>query len=238
VGIGFLGVRDYQAGDPQRRINWRRSARSDRALYTNVFEQERVADVGLILDARQKVNVITPSGSLFEQAVSATAALAETFLDDGNRVSLLIYGAGMARVLPGYGRYHRERMLRTLARATPGLNYALESLTNLPTQVFPAKSQIVMVSPLSPEDIPVLARMRAYGYAVLVISPDPILFSSTIFQDFSSPAYRIARAERQLMLRQARRSGVQLVDWVVEQSLDIAIRETFAHQPHINRVGM
>jgi len=46
-GVEFYGVREYQRGDPLRWINWRTSARHPRALFTNEFEQERIADVGL-----------------------------------------------------------------------------------------------------------------------------------------------------------------------------------------------
>ena len=83
-------------------------ARSERDLYTNIYEQERVADVGIIVDARQRTNVVTASGSLFDHSVRAAASLAENFLDDGNRVSLLIYGSGLLRVFPGYGRVQQD----------------------------------------------------------------------------------------------------------------------------------
>ena len=204
-------------------------------MYTNIFEQERVADVGLILDARHLTNMITPSGSLFEHSVQAAAALAENFLDDGNRVSLLVYGSGLTRVFPGYGRTHRDRILKALSKANPGLNYAMENLANLPTRIFPAKSQIVMISPLVPDDIPVIVMIRARGYAVLVISPDPVSTSSARYHDFGTPAYRFARAERDLMLRQVRRSGVQMVNWNVSQPLEMTVRETLARP--INRLN-
>lgn len=229
TGIGFLGVREYQIGDRQRQINWKLTARSADDLFTNIFEQERVADVGIILDARQQADVKTSSGTLFEHGVSAAAALADTFLSDGNRVSLLVYGSGLIRLFPGYGRVQRERILRAIARATPLLNYALESLAYLPTRVFPAKSQLVIVSPLLAGDVPVLARMRAHGYAVMVVSPDPVSYSANIYSDATSPAYRLAYAERLVMLRQLRRSGIQLVNWAVDQPLDLAIREEMAH---------
>ena len=233
TGIDFWSVREYQSGDPQRHINWRRSARAHNELFTNIFEQERVADVGLILDTRQRANVLTGAGSLFEHSVAAAAALAENFLSDGNRVSLLIYGSEMARVFPGYGRVHQDRILKALSRANPGVNYALESLNHMPTRLFPAQSQIVMVSPLLPEDIASILRMRAQGYAVMVISPDPIAFEAALYGDYSSPAYRMAHAERDFLLRQARRSEVQIVNWRVDQPLETAVRETLAHQ----RVG-
>lgn len=234
-GIDFWGVREYQANDSQGQINWKLSARSERALYTNIFEQERVADVGLILDARERSNVVIPSESLFEHSVRAAAALAENFLADGNRVSLLVYGPGIARVFPGYGRMQRNRILHELSKAAPGINYALESLSHLPTRLFPAKSQIVMVSPLLPEDIPTLVRMRAHGYAVLVVSPDPISYESALFGDSTSSAYRIAYAERSFMLRRMRQCGAQIVNWQVDQPLEIAIRETLARQPLHNQ---
>lgn len=230
TGIDFWGVREYQASDPQRQINWKLSARAERDLYTNVFEQERVADVGLIVDARQRTNVTTASDSLFEHSVRAAAALAENFLDDGNRVSLLIYGSGLMRVFPGYGHVQRDRILRELAKATSSVNYALESLTHLPTRLFPAKSQLVLISSLLPEDIPVIVRMRAHGYAVLIVSPDPIAFEA---RNLSGPAYRIASAEREFMLRQVRESGARIVNWPVDRPLEGVIREALARQPLI-----
>jgi uncharacterized protein (DUF58 family) len=231
TGIDFWGVREYQTGDPQRQINWKLAARSYQELYVNIFEQERVADVGVILDARQRANALTPGGSLFEHSVRAAAALAVNFLNDGNRVSLLVYGSGMYRVFPGYGKTQRDRILRTLARAKPEINYALESLEYLPTRFFPAKSQIVIVSPLLPEDVPVIVRIRAHGYAVMVISPDPVSYESAIYGDSTSPAYRIADAERTFTLRQLQERGVQVVNWHIDQPLEGTIRDGLSRQP-------
>ena len=152
--MNFFGVREYQVGDPLRWINWRVVARHTEFLFTNVFEQERIADVGLILDARQQNDVLSPDGPLFDHAVRATASLAEVFLGAGNRVGLLIYGSGMTRTFPGYGKVQRDRIMRALARAKTGFNYALESLEYLPTRFFPARSQIVMISPLLPRGSP------------------------------------------------------------------------------------
>lgn len=241
TGIDFWSVREYQIGDPQRQINWKLAARSYQELYVNVFEQERVADVGIILDARQHANVITPAGSLFEHSVRAAAALAENLLGDGNRVSLLIYEPGMTRVYPGYGRVQQDRILKALSKAQPGVNYSLDSLSHLPTRLFPAKSQLVIVSPLLPDDVSTILRMRAHGYAVMVISPDPIAYEAAAHQDTSSLAYRIAYMERNFILRQLLGSGAQIVDWLVEQPLEGIVRDTLARQPvvtHNFRVGM
>ena len=95
----------------------------------------------------------TEEGSLFEHANRAAAALAESFLDDGNRVGLLVYGSGIDGVFPGYGRVQRDRILRALGRAAAGHHFVFESLRNLPTRFFPAQSQIIFVSPLSSDDV-------------------------------------------------------------------------------------
>ncbi len=239
TGIDFFGVREYQAGDNQRQINWKLAARSYNQLYTNIFEQERVADVGIILDSRQHLDVSLPAGSLFEYSVRAAAALTENFLDDGNRVSLLLYGSGLQRVYPGYGKIQLDRILRLLAKAKPGLNYALESLAYLPTRFFPAKSQLILISPLEPEDIPVVMQMQARGYAVLIISPDPVSYESALYHDFSSLTYRAAISERYFMLQKVRRSGVQVVNWRVDKPLEAEVRQALARQPLTYRaIGM
>jgi uncharacterized protein (DUF58 family) len=241
TGIDFWAVREYEAGDSQRQINWRLSARSERELFTNIFEQERVADVGIIVDARERTNITLGGDSLFEHSVDAAAALAQNFLDDGNRVSLLVYGSGVIRVFPGYGRIQRDRILNALAKAQPGVNFALESLTNLPTRFFPTQSQLVLISPLLPEDIPVILNMRARGYALMLVSPDPVSFESANGSVSSQPAYRLAAAERTLMLKQARQAGAQVVDWHVAQPLESTIREALARQPALlvnPRIGL
>lgn len=232
-GVDFFAVREYQLGDRLRTVNWRASARYDDRVFSNVFEQERIADIGLILDAREQNDVRTADGALFEHAVQATASLAEAFLDAGNRVGLLVYGSGIEAVFPGYGHAQRNRLLRALARATVGHHFIFEKLDRLPTRFFPAQSQIVFIGALTNDDPPVLGRLHALGYAVLVISPDPIAFElrGTDMDRRAQFAARIARAERRLNLQALRRYGAQVVDWDVATPLDGAIRAALAQQP-------
>jgi uncharacterized protein (DUF58 family) len=232
-GTDFYGVREYQLGDPQRWINWRASARHDAALFTNEFEQERIANVGLILDARARNEVRAASDSLFEHAVRATASLADTFLRDGNRVGLLVFGRYVDWTFPGYGKVQREQILRALARAEPGESQIFDSLEYLPTRLFPAGSQIVMVSPVSRDDLPVLLRLRARGYQLLVIRPDPVAFEMQGLASEPSVelAARILRAERGLVARRLRQAGVQVVEWPVDRMLDQMIHASLGRVP-------
>jgi uncharacterized protein (DUF58 family) len=245
-GMSFWGVREYQMGDSLRRINWKVSARRTQwrdtsrtqDLFSNEFEQERIADVGLILDAREQTNTFLHGQDLFEYSVQATAALSEAFLADGHRVSLLTYGYGMSRVYPGYGKIQRELILNALAKVTPGSNYALESLNNLPTRLFPARSQLVMISPLGAQDFPAFIRLSRDDYEVLLVSPDPVSFAANILSGKNRPedlpnlhtAMRLARLERNLLLRKLNRLGVQVVDWPVDQPLDRTLNAVLGRQ--------
>ena len=244
-GMSFWGVREYQMGDTRRRINWKISARHPQTLFTNQFEQERIADVGLILDAREQTNLRlterdgTEMRPLFEYSVLATAALAEAFLAQGHRVSLLSYGYGMQRVFPGYGKTQRQNILRTLAKVKPGSSYAMESLERLPIRLFAPRSQLVMVTPLSPEDYPAFLRLRKYGYDVLLVSPNPVAFEEQALRGMVSHvelqhARRLAYLERNLLLRKLLRLGVQVVDWPVDQPLEKALHNALS-QPFIRR---
>jgi uncharacterized protein (DUF58 family) len=237
-GVSFLGVREYQLGDSMRHVNWRVTARHAEEVFTNEFEQERITDIGLILDARQQADVPAPEGSpygrsLFEHGIRAAAALADVFLREGNRVGLLIYGRGREMTFPGYGKVQRERILYALAAARIGDNMALEHLDYLPTRFFPARAQIILISPLIPDDLEVLVRLRANGYAVMVVSPDPVSYEAGLIQPGPELALatRLARLERVLLLRKLQRVGVQVVDWQVERSLDRVIHAALGRFP-------
>jgi uncharacterized protein (DUF58 family) len=240
-GVEFFGVREYQVGDPFRWINWRISARHPQALFTNEFELERIADVGLILDARRRSNIESEDDALFEHSVHAAASLAQVFLNDGNRVGLLIYGHLLNWTFPGYGKIQRERILQSLARAKIGESMVFNYLEYLPTRLFPGRSQIVLVSPLCPDDLPTLVRLRARGYQLLVISPDPVSFEAKMLgsQPDAALATRIARLERKLLLHNLAQAGIQVVDWQVERPFDRVALASLGRTPQWYRaVGL
>lgn len=245
AGSDFLAVRGYQPGDRLRRINWRVSARRpDRSLYTNTMEQQRIADVGLILDAREGRDVriaATADGTLFEHSVQATGSLAEEFLRAGHRVGLLIYGGGgLLSAYPGYGRLQRQRILYVLGRAATGQHMFYENLKELPTRFFAAQSQLVFIGPAHPEDIPTLVALRARGYALIVVSPNAASFEMSALKSGAQTstralALRVALAERDIGIRQLRRHGVQVIDWDVRQPLEAAVASSLL-RPSAQRV--
>jgi uncharacterized protein (DUF58 family) len=221
-GVEFFGVREYQPGDPTRWINWITSARHPQHLYSNQFEQERVADVGIVLDGRLRTNVLWKGHSLFEYSVQAAATMADALLAQGNRVGLLLYGHYLQWTFPGYGKIQRERILQALARAEPGDSLVFADLEHIPTQFFPPHSQIVLVSPLVPGDYDVLVQLRAHAYQVMVISPDPVRFEQAYLPKRADVALagRIIRMERDVLVQKLAHAGIQVLDWDVAEPFE------------------
>lgn len=232
-GVDFFGVREYQPGDPSRQINWKMAARVGNDLFTNIFEQDMVTSVGIVLDARLRSDVEKNGDTIFEYSVRAAAALADRFLKDGNRVGLLIYGWRLELIFPGYGKVQRQRILHALTAAKPGFNFALESLQFFPVRFFPPHSQIVILSPILPDDLPIFLQLHAQGYRLMVISPDPVSFESQGSRGNAKAelAERIAFSERAFLIQKVRRAGIQVVDWHYNQPLDPLLRTSLRHQP-------
>jgi len=221
-GTEFFGVREYQVGDSPRAINWLASARHAEALYANEFQQERVADIGIVLDARERANLFQDKYSIFEHSVSAAAAISDAFISQGNRVGLLVYGSYLSWTLPGYGKIQREKIMQSLARAVPGVSSVFEGLEHLSSRMFPSQSQIVLVSSLVHDDLNVMVQLRARGYQVMVVSPDPIKFECNFLPASKDVeiASRIIRMERDLLIKRLERAGIQVIEWDVSKMFD------------------
>jgi uncharacterized protein (DUF58 family) len=232
-GTEFFGVREYQPGDPPHSINWRASSRYSDTLYANEFQQERVADVGIILDGRLRTNEFGRGHSLFEYSVQAAASLADALLNQGNRVGLLLYASYLGWTFPGYGKMQRERILHALANARTGDSQVFADLEYIPTRLFPPESQLVFVSPLSEDDLKPLIRLRAQGYDVLVVSPNPIKFELSYLPVNRNVdlAGRVIHMERLLFLQKLQRANIHVLDWDVKEPFDLLVKRRMGRVP-------
>ena len=125
--------------------------------------------------------------------------------------------------------------MQSLARAVVGQSTVFAGLEHLSARMFPSESQIVLVSSLVKDDLPIMIQLRARGYQVLVISPDAVKFELGLLP--SSPelelAARVVRLERDLLIRRLERAGIQVLEWDLAKPFDQALNPVLARRhPH------
>ncbi len=230
-GTDFWGVRLFHPGDSLRWLDWRLNARYPGQFFTREFEQEEVADIGLILDARTETDQIMGGESLFEYSVRAAASLAESFIHQGNRVSLLAFGKRILRVFPGYGKHQLHRILDTLSGTRTSSPGRLLGLHYLPLEMFSNRSLLIIFSPLTRADRLFFLRLLAGNYQSMLISPDPYDFIyPTIAKDGDCQrGFFLARHERRIQLQSIARLKVKVIDWQISQPLYPIVRTALGH---------
>ncbi|MBE0430933.1 MAG: DUF58 domain-containing protein [Dehalococcoidia bacterium] len=211
VGVQFFATRPYIPGDDLRRLNWKALARRHQTV-VNLYEEERAAEVTVVLDGRDRVYQGMGGRELFDQAVRACAALCDSVIRDGHRTGLLLYGERLEWIFSGGGRVQWERLLQGLAKAQLGFSEAFADLGNLPARLFPGGSSIIVVSPFAPGDEQALGMLRARGYDVLALVPAVSLLGKAE-QTPEGLARRFLALERELMLQIIMSAGVRLAAW-------------------------
>jgi uncharacterized protein (DUF58 family) len=91
-----------------------------------------------------------------------------------------------------------------------------------------------MISMVDSRDLEAYATLRAFGYDVLLISPDPVEYSARKLPQtkLNNLAVRAARVERALPLNQLSKMGVTVIDWQVNQSLETILQKTNRRMNH------
>ena len=218
-GVDYFGCRAYTAGDPVRRINWRAYARRD-DLIVNDYEQERIADVSIIVDARAQAHAIVGDQTTFEYTLRAAASVSDALLGQGNSVGLLLYGDYVNWVFPDVGKIQQQRILDALSRARVGAKVAYEDLRYIPTKLFPPQSQLVLISSLPiAKDVEILSMLRARGYAILLICPSPLAATARLGDHATRLAARMVHLRRTHFLDSLAGLGVRVIDWDVTEPL-------------------
>jgi uncharacterized repeat protein (TIGR01451 family) len=222
-GTEFSATREYRPGDPLRRIDWNRLARS-RELTTIEFREERIARVVILIDARKSAYVSPDSREIHsvERSVEAAGQIFTRLSDDGNRVGIAVAGSDTCWLAPDTGPDHRTKTRELLAVDSELAPIPKETRTvprrwqtKLRTRLDPG-TQIVYLSPLSDGATTRIARqLDEQGFPVTTISPDPT--------SDQSPSQRLAGVARQLRISTLRRAGIPVINWPWRESLDAAL---------------
>ncbi|GAB6879097.1 DUF58 domain-containing protein [Halorubrum gandharaense] len=221
-GVEFHATREYRHGDPLRRVDWNRRARTGE-LATLELREERAATVVLLIDAREDAYAAPEPeadhavDASVEAAGQAFAALREA----GDRVGIATLGPVDCWLPPGAGTDHGVRG-RDLLATHPALAPTPPSDGFYPSLWFrrfrrrlPADAQVLFFTPAVDDYAASIARrVDAHGHLVTVVSPD-------VTAD-DTPGRTLVRHERRERLRRLRGSGIRVVEWG-DRSFPVAV---------------
>ena len=192
------GVREYQPGDPLRRIDWKSSARQDK-LMVKEFDQDPETNVWIFLDASSSGNevsrVVSPAATSdhgkeagvpfltpaerhqyhlpkdpFEYAVSLTASICEYYVRSEKSVGLIMNGQGMFKLPPDLGPRQLDKLLEALAIIKPDGDESIQILLESQITPIPKGSTLIIVSASSESDLlPVIQGIKYRNYLPIFI---------------------------------------------------------------------
>jgi uncharacterized protein (DUF58 family) len=240
-GTEFSSIRAFHAGDRLRRINWRVSLRQG-SLHVESTRAEEDAAVLLIVDAMADFGVSEGVGaqeSSLDVTVRAAAALAEQYLQGGDRVSVRVLSPGGEYAGYGTGTTHLRRILTLLARIRPGVPRDV-TIDRIDFRAA-AGSIVVVLSPMLSEAL-ASATVRLVRRGLPVIVVDPLLADTTpvVWPEsdarISELAWRMRLIDRSHLLANLAAAGCPVVPWNGPRTLEEVLRR-LARRTQLPRVG-
>jgi predicted methyltransferase len=78
-----------------------------------------------------------------------------------------------------------------------------------------------------------LVKLRAQGYQVLVVSPDPVKFELSYLPKSRNVdlASRVIAMERKLLFQRVHHAGIQVLEWDVRDPFDQVVKRKLSHPP-------
>jgi uncharacterized protein (DUF58 family) len=227
-GGELAGVRPFAPGDRLRRIDWRVSLRT-RDLHVASTLSDRDAEVLLLLDVLGEAGAsggVEGRASVLDTTVRAAAAIAEHYLQRGDRVSLLEYGSSARRLRPATGRRQYLTVLEWLldVRADSGDQTAYEHVFGA-HHVSPDALVVVLTPLVDPRAADMLAGLTQSGRYTVAVDTLPAGAAPPERSPLTPIAARLWRLERENVLGRLREHGVPVVTWAGAGSLDLVLRD-------------
>jgi len=240
-GSEFSSIRAFHSGDRLRRINWRVSLRQG-SLHVASTRAEEDAAVLLIVDALADYGVSEGIGgqeSSLDVTMRAAAALAEQYLQGGDRVSVRVLSPGGEYAGYGTGTSHLRRILTLLARVRPGVPRDV-TIDRIDFRAS-AGSIVVVLSPMLSEALAsATARLVRRGLTVIVVDPLPADTIPVVWPDsdahLAELAWRMRLLDRGHLLANLAAAGCPVVPWSGPRTLEEVLRR-LARRTQLPRVG-
>jgi uncharacterized protein (DUF58 family) len=103
-GVDFADLREYQAEDDIRYIDWNVTARMQ-TPYVRQYTEDREVSAWFLLDMSPSVDfgTVTPQGEKRSMLIDFATVLARLLTRHGNRVGAMIFGNGLQQTIPARG---------------------------------------------------------------------------------------------------------------------------------------
>jgi len=128
TGLEYSDVREYQAGDDPRTIEWNITARSDRP-YVRESLPDRGLDAWLLMDVSRSLDWGTARCLKRQLALEFSAVVGQLLIGRGNRVGALLFDERVRAIIPPSAG--RTAFLRLIARIERATETPAESSTDL-----------------------------------------------------------------------------------------------------------
>jgi uncharacterized protein (DUF58 family) len=227
-GGELAGVRPFAPGDRLRRIDWRVSLRT-RDLHVASTLSDRDAEVLLLLDVLGEAGAsggVKGKASVLDTTVRAAAAIAEHYLQRGDRVSLMEYGSSARRLRAATGRRQYLTVLEWLldVRADTGDQGPHEHAFG--AHHVSSDALVMVLTPLvDPRSADMLAGLSQSGRYTVAIDTLPAGAAPPSRSPWTPVATKLWRMERENVLGRLREHGVPVVTWAGAGSLDLVLRD-------------
>lgn len=167
------GIREYQPGDPLKRIHWPATARTGE-LMVKEFDQDPQGEVWIFLDAERGVHAEKPwqepgeqqeltlfrrrpvfhlPPSTFEYAVTIAASLVSYAIREKRAAGLVSAGQVMTFIPAERSSRQEDKVLETLAFLEPEGHMSLGSLVLAQAGQLPRGSSVLLVTPSARRDV-------------------------------------------------------------------------------------
>lgn len=219
-GSEFADVRAYRPGDRLRAIHWPRTARTG-ALHVRDNYAEQDAAVLVVVDG-------SGGGPSWQRALQGAATVAEFFIRHGDRVALVVLGAGRPAYLPyraGLRHYHRIADILSVAREPATREPARR--VRLPVE---PGCTVLMLSSILTDVAPAITMglaQRGVPMIVLDTMPDAVGLEDPL----SHLAVRLRLLERRTVIDRLTQAGAQVTPWVGAGSLELPMRRLARRPP-------